>query len=173
MIAAIGYAVSVLGASLVMQLRIRYLERASRNVEIKKDACIQLVPAKWAYVIPLLGLTYGFYFLAEAVRHASLIDACLALFCLCVGPWCIWNLSNSQITISDERLVYKEGNKRREILATDVIGVGYYWFSFRIRLRWQQLASLPTWFKSSEVVLAFLRHACATNKSGPRETSTV
>jgi hypothetical protein len=174
MIPAIGYLVSLLGASLVMQLRVRYLERASHKVYIEKAPCIQLVPAKWAYAIPLLGLTYGFWFLADFVKqHGGLISICLGLFCISVGIWLIWNLSKTQITISDEGLVYKEGNRHREILATDVIGVGFYWFSFRIRLRWQQEVSLPTWFKSSEVVLAYLRRACATNRSGDTQKGTV
>lgn len=162
----VGYVLSVAAVSLAVQLRASYVERKSRRVVWDGKTPLDLRPAALAYLMPLWGGAFGVFMLGGAFGAsgaAVLLYGMFGLWLVAVGVWWFCTLWGARVTIANGKLLYTEGRERREVLEDEVLGVRISWFSFDVRMRWDRRVSIPATFRSSEMILAFLRQAALNN----------
>ena len=163
----LGYILVLLAGGLLVQMRGTYLERMSRRIEIREPASYILRPAIWMYHAPLLlvglGAFAAFYVFQDPVVVRILIAGGLGLLAISAGVWWFRNLLGASLTIAEGRVTYAEGKDRIVVEAKEVERVSIYWFSFKVDLRSKKVVLIPGTFRSSEIVLAFLRQAAAKN----------
>jgi hypothetical protein len=165
----IGYGAALLLTGLMVQGRGWYLEQASRKIKFDPLTSVELRPAKWAYLSPISAVCVGLTFLAFACRSTgggTVLFGILGIAMIAGGAWLWWTLRHARAVIQNGKLMYNEGRLRQEVDADDVMSVGIYWFSFRVRLTWDRQVFVPATFRSSEIILAFLRQASDKNRGG-------
>ena len=75
----------------------------------------------------------------------------------------IFSQWGARITIFEGKLIYTEGSDRFEISTSEVSGFSINRGNFYIKRKFGKTFIIPSGFKSSEIIVAFLNQAIAKN----------
>ncbi len=167
-VTVVGFGLVVIGSAILQRLRVRHLKEASESVSIDPSKEIVLRYAIWYYVYPLLCFILSAMFGYGAWRgspHPGVVTI-YKVFCMIAllgAFFMLYRELTGRVRIADKKLIYTEGGDRREISADDVVRVSTNGFKFFIGLKYQKSSQIPATFKNSEIILAFLQRAAASN----------
>ena len=163
----IGYAISLTVLAIGSRIRFWYIDQRSRYIHIDQDLSLELKPALWSFIGPLITISMGIFILVGTyrMRRVWVLGGIISALCFFTSGWWLRSLWQSRLLISGDKLTYIVGTEITEFVAGDVIKVRVDYFTFQVRLRWDRVVSVPAIFKSSELLLAFLRSAVIKNRT--------
>lgn len=163
-VTVVSFAVYVFGRFVLATLRINYLREASKTIEIDPSVEIVLCYPVWYNILyPIVGIGLTIISVHEIFIYRNNFDLIAAIiasiFFFFVPIWLLYTQLKTRVIIKGWKLIYEDESDHRELRAGEVSDFSLNGFKFIIKRFSGKAISIPSTFKNSEVIFAFLKAA--------------